>query len=512
MPTLAALEAERVAEQVRLDAERTALDRNRAGQFATPPDLAADILAGVLPYLPAGEPVRFLDPGVGSGAFVSALLARPPAAGIGGLVGVEQDPRFAALAARLWGPAGLRVLAADFTAAPPVGQHNLLVANPPYVRHHHLDRDNKRRLQQLASAVAGVPVSGLAGLYVHFLLLADAWLAPGGVAAWLIPAEFLDVNYGRAVRHYLTRNVDLLRVHRFAAAAVQFRDALVSSAVVVYRKTAPGRAPVAFTTGASFARPENTRGLGRDELDPGAKWGRTMTPTEPSHRLGDLFVIRRGLATGCNEFFIRPRAEAAARRLPAQFLRPILPSPRHVRGDVIDATSDGTPRLASDLVLIDCRLPEREVAASYPTLWAYFEEGVRAGIPSGYLCSRRTPWYAQEDRPPAPFVVPYMGRGRAGGSPFRFILNRSRATTANVYLLLYPRGPWAARLLTDSDGLAAVHTALQEITGSVLAAGGRVYGGGLQKVEPNELAAIPAGKLLQVMGVSGSRNLFDSLA
>src|SRR5437660_12675511 len=44
-------------------------------------------------------------------------------------------------------------------------------------------------------------------------LLADhEWLEPGGLSVWLIPSAFLDVNYGRAVKEYLTHQVKLLRI------------------------------------------------------------------------------------------------------------------------------------------------------------------------------------------------------------------------------------------------------------------------------------------------------------
>jgi hypothetical protein len=82
-------------------------------------------------------------------------------------------------------------------------------------------------------------MSGLAGLYCYFLLLADSWLSENGFAVWLIPSEFMDVNYGREVKRYLTESVTLVRIHRFCPADVQFDDALVSSAVVVFEKRSP---------------------------------------------------------------------------------------------------------------------------------------------------------------------------------------------------------------------------------------------------------------------------------
>ena len=51
----------------------------------------------------------------------------------------------------------------DFTlAAPPSakGKFNLLVCNPPYVRHHHIASEEKRRLKALTREACGIKVNG----------------------------------------------------------------------------------------------------------------------------------------------------------------------------------------------------------------------------------------------------------------------------------------------------------------------------------------------------------------
>ena len=95
------------------------------------------------------------------------------------------------------------------------GRVDILVCNPPYVRHHHLGKAEKLRLQTRTRQACGVEIGGLAGLYCHFLGLSHAWLASGAVAIWLVPSEFMDVNYGDAVKRYLLQRVTLLHVHRF---------------------------------------------------------------------------------------------------------------------------------------------------------------------------------------------------------------------------------------------------------------------------------------------------------
>ena len=513
---LADLESARLAEQSRLDRLKGAEERNRLGQFATPSLLALAIarhLLGLWGNRPG--PVRFLDPSVGSGSFFSAFRAAFPPGMVGRSLGVELDPAFAEVAARLWGPEGLAVTRGDFTRLdPPPGDRlaDLILANPPYVRHHHLGLGEKARLKGLVGQRLGVAISGLAGLYAHFVLLADAWMAPGGLAAWLIPSEFMDVNYGEAIRGYLTGRVRLRQIHRFDPVDGQFGDALVTSALVVFEKAPPDEsAPVLMSFGGPLDDPSRSELVPIAALRGARKWtnypridppGEDLDPSTTT--LGDLFTIRRGLVTGSNDFFILPRDEALGRGLPPRFLRPILPGPRHLAAPVIEAEADGSPSLDRPLVLLDCGRPEAEVRRDFPALAAYLAEGVARGLDRGYLTSRRTPWYAQERREPPPFVCTYMGRPRADRPPFRIYWNRSRAVAANVYLLLYPKGP-LRRAIEARPGLEGdVFRLLREIRPGHFLDEGRVYGGGLRKVEPRELAAIPADAILAALGPAGA--------
>jgi hypothetical protein len=89
-----------------------------------------------------------------------------------------------------------------------------------------------------------------------------------------------------------------------------------------------------------------------------------------------------------------------------------------------------------------------------------------------------------------------MGRARNGKHPFRFIWNRSNATAHNVYLMLYPKGPLRELLKQHPERESQIFETLQNISPEQFISEGRVYGGGLHKVEPKELAKIPAGFLL----------------
>jgi adenine-specific DNA-methyltransferase len=75
-------------------------------------------------------------------------------------------------------------------------------------------------------------------------------------------------------------------------------------------------------------------------------------------------------------------------------------------------------------------------------------------------------------------------------SPFRFIWNQSNAIAANVYLMLYPKPDIEERVREDGNVQESLFRCLQSICIESLVGEGRVYGGGLHKVEPKELAKV----------------------
>lgn len=503
--TIEAKEKERVALQASLDSKKSQTERNRLGQFATPTALAEDMLRYAASLLPAGTQIRFLDPAIGTGSFYSALLDVFSEKRITEALGFELDPHYGNPSARLWKNTDLTLKLADFTQAEPSHRFNLLICNPPYVRHHHLHNGEKARLQAGAQRASGMKLSGLAGLYCHFLGLSHAWMAESGYAGWLIPSEFMDVNYGQVVKRYLLDRVTLLHIHRFEPNEAQFADALVSSAVVWFKnEPPPANHEVKFTFGGSLSEPKLTRLVSARALAHEPKWTRFPAADVRSRNgiptLADFFRIKRGIATGENKYFILSEEEIAARGLPMEAFSPILPGPRYLRHDEIKPREDGSPDIERRLFLLDTKLPEDDIRRKYATLAAYIEEGKARGIHERYLCTHRSPWYAQENRPPAPIVCTYLGRGNAKtGRPFRFILNGSRATVANVYLAVYPTPPMAREMARDPYLLRKVWSTLNQLSPETLLGEGRVYGGGLHKLEPRELSNVPAAFLMDLL-------------
>ena len=505
------IEQQRLILQSSLDAEKDLKDqkeRNRMGQFATPTNLAREIVKYGLSLIEEKEAVNFMEPAFGTGSFYSALINEIDNSKIEKAYGVEIDKHYGEPASRLWNDYDIEVEISDFTKLSPDRidkKVDLLICNPPYVRHHHLVKDDKVRLQKNSESVFKSKVSGLSGLYCHFIAASHQWMAKGAVGGWLIPSEFMDVNYGSALKNYLCNEVTLFRIHRFEPSDSQFDDALVSSAIVWIKNEKPSQDHRAiFSFGGTLEKPHLSKLIKISELKTEAKW--TRFPQKPVRtisiepKISDFFKIRRGLATGGNDFFILTPEKAEQENIPKQFLKPILPSPRFLKTDVIASEDNGYPDIDKKLFLLDCVLPPDEVEFNYPSLWCYLQKGVELGIDQGYICKNRPFWYKQERREASPFYCTYIGRKtKSSDKPFSFILNHSLAVVSNSYLSLEPLESVRKSLERDPDIVVRIWEHLNGICSELMKDEGRVYGGGMYKMEPKELANVPVPLIAQLL-------------
>jgi adenine-specific DNA-methyltransferase len=488
-------------------AENRRVDRHQTGQFLTPPELAMEVAECAITFLPQDSvDIHFGDPAIGTGTFFSALRrVLPPSIRMATSMGVEINEALAEKTRRLWGKHGLEVIEDDFLSLDLPADRNLIISNPPYVRHQFMSNKRKNELRDATRDALSINVGARSDLLVYFVLLCHSWMQEGAVAAWLISAEFMVTDYGRVLREYLTNQVTLQVIHLFDPNEVQFDGVLATSCVVIYRKTLPVKDQLCrISFGGGVLHPKESAQIPIKKLRNLDRWPTSirglLKKKKNSIVLGDIFQIQRGIATGANSFFILPREEAKAKGLPDQFLRPILPSPKHLHQQIVEDDGNGYPVFEPQLVLLDCPLPEPLIEESFPALYEFLQGAKSLGILDRYLVRKRRPWYKQEHRNPPPFLCTYMGRATSKRKkPFRFILNRSSAIATNLYLLLYPKEPLQDLLNRDPELQKEVHNILNRIKPRDLCDGGRVYGGGLYKLEPRELAEIDGSSFKKIL-------------
>ena len=493
------IEQLRYKKQIEIDAQKSLVYRNTMGQYSTPRNLADDILKYAKSLNITDDVVRFLDPAFGMGSFYTAFLKVFGEKGIG--LGFEIDHDYFRAANDVWieqiETGKLLLQEADFTNAKvhDYAKANLFVCNPPYSRHQHIDTETKYRLKDAVRKVTGRSISGLAGLHAYFMLLSHAWLKDEAISIWLIPSEIFEVNYGKVIKDYLLEDVQLERIHFFDHAVGQFDDALVSSSIVVFRKThsSPGHL-VEITSGNDFLKPEYSQKIEHAQLATSDKWTKRLSyqafegQVQHDSRLGNVFDIKRGIATGNNNFFTLTKEQAEALEIPRQYLKNVLPPARYINTNIVKNDADGYLDVEKKLVLLNINLPIDEIKIKYPKLYVYLIEGQNKGVHLSYINSRRNPWYSQEQRAVPDYFVRYMSREhRTGEGKPMFIENHSDAIATNGYLMMYEK----QTLFKPRIDMTNILQQLNKNARKAIIEYGRSYGGGLTKIEPKELKQVP---------------------
>jgi adenine-specific DNA-methyltransferase len=190
--------------------------------------------------------------------------------------------------------------------------------------------------------------------------------------------------------------------------------------------------------------------------------------------LDQIARVRRGVATGANEFFLLTKE--ARDLLPAKATVRAIRRLRNLAGDRLTLEAhDGLAALGERAWLVLLADPLLRVD---PAMSAWLEVAEAAGVKDRYLPSHRDPWYLVEDIEAPDVIVSPMGKGR-----MRAVLNEVRAVPSNALYGIYLGGneKLGVRLtawLNSADGqLALLERA-------------RAYGAGLFKLEPRDLLAV----------------------
>jgi hypothetical protein len=486
------IELERQSLQNLLDSQKKRVERNILGQFSTPKLLSDSIVKASLKYIKRG--IRFLDTSIGTGVFFSSLIDCLDENNISYACGYEIDDYYALPSMKLWKDEKINYIIGDFfNFMPPQKDEekfNLIISNPPYVRHHYISNDVKKKLNERINKIFGLSYSGLTGLYGYFMTISSLWLQNGGISVWLVPNEFLDVNYGKAIKTFLLKKVKLLRIHRFNPLKTQFSDALVSSSIVFY-STGQTSGGVLFSMGNDINKPETQKHILSRNINPNDKWSKYFSSQVKIKKIettiGDYFYVKRGIATGSNKHFILTDEKAEKLNIPNEYLKPILPSPRYITSNIIENGTDSFISGIKKQYLLNITCSENEIMNLPNNLVQYLNE-IYIEIKNNYIIRNRSPWFKQEYRPECPFLISYMGRNP--NEPFRLFLNNTNATVPNVYLMLYPKFNWKESEAQNKGFMKNLHDKLQNINSETFISSGRIYGGGLYKLEPKELMSV----------------------
>jgi len=450
---------------------RSAQDRRALGAVYTPHPIVRSMTTWLASQ---GEPARIVDPGAGSGRFILAAGTAFPSAQ---LVAVEMDPLAALmlranLSAHGWAERAT-VLVKDYREIklPRCAGMTAFIGNPPYVRHHDIAAAWK---SWYASRFAklGIKASALAGLHLHFFLQTRLLAKAGDVGAFVTSSEWMDVNYGSALRRLLLEELGGIALHVLEPTVEAFPGTATTAAITCFR-VGETVEPVRVRSVAELSHLNGlTKGtnVARERLQAEPRWSIIVRPSAPNvggvMELGELFRVHRGQVTGANDIWI---AGEYAKGLPDRVKLASVTRAKDLIQAGASLQSDEVLRRVVDLPpdLDEFTKGERRRISSFLS-WAKTQ-----GADQGYVARHRKAWWSVGLKAPAPILCTYMAR-RAP----QFTLNTCDARHINIAHGLYPR----EHLGDDAMGRLVAWLNKNINTGS-----GRTYAGGLTKFEPKEV-------------------------
>lgn len=456
------------------------------GQFWTPNWIAEAMIS----YVKKNARLIF-DPGTGIGVFFYALKKLDKSGKIE-FYGIDIDDKV--LQEEIYNDPLCKVEIRDFIMNPPQRKFEAIIANPPYIRHHRIDKETKIFLKQLSKKITGVIIDGRAGYHIYFLLQALNLLEQKGRLAFIMPADTCEGTFAKKLWSWITKNYCLESVITFDGKATPFPSIDTNTIIFLIKKDIPKKeifwvkVKEAHTEElSSFITSEfkNTRfdNLSIDirDLSEALDTGLSRSKQQNNnfkYRLKDFATVMRGIASGANEFFFLTRKQAQELQIPNNFLKLAVGRTRDINNNIItrkhilELEERGRPTLLLSINKNMKNLPK--------SIIDYLNKGEQLSFPNRSLIKQRKPWYKMEDRKIPPLLFAYLGRRNS-----RFIKNEAGVVPLTGFLCVYPKksNEKYVNVLWEILNHPKTLKNLQLV--------GKSYGSGAIKVEPRNLERLP---------------------
>lgn len=457
--------------------------RKKYAQFFTPEEVAEVMVDWVLKNKSLK---KVLEPAFGLGVFSRLILKENPNLEIKGF---DVDPLIFEEAYNSFRElSNVNLILEDYLFNDWKNKYDGILCNPPYFKFH--DYENKKALEEIRKRLK-VNLNGFTNIYTLFLLKSIYQLKEGGKAAYIIPSEFLNSDYGTFVKRYLIKTNALKHIIIFDFKENVFDDALTTSAILLLSKD-NSSSSVSFTTVENRQQFEeikiqikssktklSSKTINNKDLDPNIKW-RAYYQEQLSKKYKNLVPFKkvakvvRGIATGANEYFTFNKEKAERLNISDSSLLPCITKSKDVNSPFF--TTEQFEKLVNanaNIYLFNAgKIPLDNNVLKYIKL------GEEEGVHKKFLTSRRNPWFINENRPPSPIWVSVFNRNNV-----KFIRNEAEISNLTTFHCIYLKSDLFSSI--DVDLLFAY--LLTDIAREIFSDNRREYGDGLKKFEPNDL-------------------------
>jgi len=454
--------------------------RKKFAQFFTPFPIAQFMAK----WITANKKLHtVLDPAFGLGVFARAIRQVNKDCSIKGF---DIDSTILQQAINIFGDEkNISIQLKDYMFNDWENHYDGIICNPPYFKFH--DYENKTTLKEIAGKL-GLKLNGFTNLYTLFLLKSAYQLNADGRAAYIIPSEFLNSDYGKLVKSYLIKNKLLRYIIIFDFEENIFDDALTTASILLFANDNE-KSEVEFISiktleelfdlqnkFSAYPKIKSENAIAFSKLNPEIKW-RAYYQKQNATKFKNLVPfsnfgkVVRGIATGANEYFTFNQSKAKQFNIDKKYLLPCITKSVDIDGAFFTKADFATLEQQDRFVyLLNATEPTE------PYLKKYLTKGEAEEVHKKFLTASRNPWHSLEKRSPSPIWVSVFNR-----NGLRFIRNEAEISNLTTFHCIYLNMFSAPKV----DLLFAY--LLTDVSKDIFNDNRREYGNGLQKFEPNDI-------------------------
>ncbi len=453
------------------------MNEKETGSFYTPKKLIEYMVSYLRNRI---NPHSILEPSAGDGRFVEALKEFNVPISL-----VEFDTNKADALSKKYKNL-CRVVCSDFIEHSLNDQntYDLIIGNPPYIAKKNIPEDQYRRSEKIISYF-NLEKGVLQNLWVSFVLSSIKLLAPGGAIFFVLPFEFLQVQYAEKLRSFLETQFNTIEIITFEERV--FEDIEQDICLVYLSNEAQAKPYIQYTTlnGLDEAKETFTSVIMRNK--PLKKWSNCILNDEETElllktaayfpKVRTFGEISPGIVTGANSYFVLSKNAIDELKLSDNLKLSILTKGSYIPSLLLFKNSDfiamESPKKRTQLLNL--------AAANEETfslqLKDYLEEGKKQKLHERYKCKKRKPWFA----------VPIIKTGKACffkrfHTLPKLILNEAGVYTTDV--------SYNIRFNEKTDPASFVFCFYNSLTMALCEYNGRFYGGGVGELVPSEFKDI----------------------
>ena len=449
-------------------------EKKMTGSFYTPPKLVEYMVS----LFKDKKISKVMEPSAGDGRFVSALMKLDVKIHAVEIDGSQKD------IIETEGSNKAKVTISDFVefSLKHDEKYDLIIGNPPYINKKNIDKDGRERSKKLVENFQ-LSESVFQNLWVSFILGSMKLLEKNGSIFFVLPFEFLQVQYAEKLRIFLEKQFDHIEITTFEDRVF---ENIEQDVCLVLLTNKGDEEVIKYKTLKSIENTEETFSSEIKRNKPLKKWSNCILNDKETETLIDLpkkyneirdyGEISPGIVTGANSFFIINKT--SSNKMSAdKYVLNIISKARYLSNSLFFKKSDFDRLVDDDKEVFLINLNEIKEETVSEKLSEYLAGGVKEGLTKRHKCSSRNRW----------FDVPIVGKGSAWFFKRyalfpKLVVNESEAYTTDL--------AYNIRFNKNIDPKSFVFCFFNSLTLTLCEYNGRFYGGGVGELVPSEFKGL----------------------